>query len=145
VNAAAPGLLVVSHGRLAAELRNALLRIIDAGASVAAVSIGWDDDTETARERIRQGIDSVNGGGGVVILTDMFGGTPANLALTFCESDRVEVVTGVNLPMLIKFTNLRASMTPRELAEELAERGRRAIQVASGLLERRPAASEGDP
>jgi len=142
VSHTAPGLLVVSHGRLAVELRRALLKIIDAGASVAAVSIGWDDDTEQAKEKIRQGVDSVDGGGGVVILTDMFGGTPANLAMTFCEPDRVEVVTGVNLPMLVKFTNLRSSMTPRQLAEELAECGRQAIQVASGLLEGRPPAVE---
>ena len=142
MNAAPPGLLIVSHGGLAEEFRRALLRIIDAGATVAAVSIGWDDDTELAKGRIREGLDAVDGGGGVVVLTDMFGGTPANLAMTFCEPGRVEVVTGVNLPMLIKFTNLRSSMTPRQLAEELAERGRQAIQVASGLLEGRPAEVE---
>lgn len=114
-----------------------MLRIIDDEASVAAVSIDWDDDADQAQERIRQAVESVDSGAGVVILTDMFGGTPTNLALTLYEPDRIEVVTGVNLPMLVKFTNLRSAASPRALAEQLAERGREAIQVASGMLDGR--------
>jgi len=136
----APGLLVVSHGQLAEELRQAVLKIIDADHAVAAVSIDWDDNPEQATARIRDAVKTVDIGGGVVILTDMFGGTPTNLALTFYEPDRVEIVTGVNLPMLVKFTNLRGVQSPRALAERLAERGREAIHVASGMLDRRPAA-----
>ena len=142
---AAPGLLVVSHGQLAEELRRSVLKIIEAEHAVAAVSIDWDDDADQATERIRAGVESVDSGGGVVILTDMFGGTPTNLALQLYEADRVEIVTGVNLPMLVKFTNLRGdAQGPRALAERLADRGRQAIHVASGMLDKTPGSPQ-DP
>src|ERR1043166_1679747 len=99
------GVVVVTHGQLATELLNAAEMIVGDLPRFAAVSIGWDDDATDAREDIAQAIDRGRGGGGdagVLLLTDMFGGTPSNLALTFIESNQVEVITGVNLPMLIK-------------------------------------------
>ena len=138
---ATPALLVVTHGRLAEELLRAIRRIVEDEPRVFAAAIDWDDDVARSGDRIREAIETADDGAGVVVLTDMFGGTPTNLALSACEPGRVEVVTGVNLPMLVKYTNLRDATGPRELAEELAERGREAIQVASGLLER-PAPAE---
>jgi PTS system mannose-specific IIA component len=134
-SAATPGLLVVTHGLLANELRAAVQRIVENEHRVAAVSIDWDDDVELATTKIRDAIDEVDRGMGAVILTDMFGGTPTNLALTFYEPGRIEVVTGVNLSMLVKFTNIAAPVGARELADRLATEGRKAIQVATGLLD----------
>ena len=131
---AAPGLLVVTHGRLAEELVNATRTIVENFDTLEAVSIGWDDDPVEARRRVEQAIRRVDHGNGVLVLTDMFGGTPTNLALSFLESGKVEVVTGVNLPMLIKFTNLREEAVLSETARRIAEQGRQAIQVASDLL-----------
>jgi PTS system mannose-specific IIA component len=129
------GVVVVTHGQLATELLNAAEAIVGDLPRFAAVSIGWHDDADDAREEIRQAIARVQGGSGVLLLTDMFGGTPTNMGLSFVEPDRVEVVTGVNLPMLIKLSNLQSS--GRELlgvARELRETGRNAIHVASDLL-----------
>jgi PTS system mannose-specific IIA component len=89
----------------------------------------------SARERIQEAVERVGRGSGALILTDMFGGTPTNIALSLLEPGKVEVVTGVNLPMLIKFTNLRDEMPFLEIARRIAEQGRRAIHVASELLE----------
>ncbi len=130
----APGLLVVTHGRLAEELVNAARTIVGDIDAFEAVSIGWNDDPEEARSRIEAGIRTVERGEGVLVLTDMFGGTPTNLALSFLDPGRVEVVTGVNLPMLIKFTNLREDAGLGETVHRIAEQGRQAIHVASGLL-----------
>ncbi len=96
------GVVVVTHGQLATELLNAAETIVGDLPQFAAVSIGWHDDVDDAREEIRQAIARVQAPEGVIILTDMFGGTPANIGLTFLEADKVEVITGVNLPMLIK-------------------------------------------
>jgi mannose PTS system EIIA component len=129
------GVVVVTHGQLATELLNAAEAIVGDLPRFAAVSIGWHDDTDDAREEIRQAIARVQDERGVLLLTDMFGGTPTNMGLSFVEPDRVEVVTGVNLPMLIKLASLRSP--ERELlavARELRETGRNAIHVASDLL-----------
>jgi PTS system mannose-specific IIA component len=129
------GVVVVTHGQLAAELVNAAEAIVGDLPRFAAVSIGWHDDTEDAREEIRQAIARLQGDSGVLVLTDMFGGTPTNLGLSFVEPDRVEVVTGVNLPMLIKLSSLRpAQPMLLAVARELRETGRNAIHVASDLL-----------
>jgi mannose PTS system EIIA component len=129
------GVVVVTHGQLAAELVNAAEAIVGDLPRFSAVSIGWHDDTDDAREEIRQAIGRVQDESGVLVLTDMFGGTPTNLGLSFVEPDRVEVVTGVNLPMLIKLASLRPAQ-PQLLAvaRELRETGRNAIHVASDLL-----------
>src|SRR5437762_12023603 len=99
----------------------------------AAVSIGWHDDVNDAREDIAQAIERVRGDQGVLLLTDMFGGTPSNLGMTFLETDRIEVITGVNLPMLIKLAGLRESSNLLAVAKEMREHGRSAkIGRASG-------------
>ncbi len=133
-----PGLLVVTHGRVAEELVKATKTIVGPMDALEAVSIGWDDDVAEARQRIEEAVQRVGRGEGVLILTDMFGGTPTNIALSLLERGKVEVITGVNLPMLIKFTNLRDEMAFAEIARRIAEQGRHAIHVASELLEGRP-------
>ena len=128
------GVVVVTHGQLAAELVNAAETIVGDLPQFAAVSIGWHDDVDDAREEIKQSIARVQGAEGVLVLTDMFGGTPANLALTFLEADRVEVITGVNLPMLIKLAGALKASNLLAVAREMREHGRNAIWVASDLL-----------
>jgi PTS system mannose-specific IIA component len=128
------GVLVVTHGQLAIELVKAAEMIVGALPRLVAVSIGWHDDVITAREAIGQAIERVQGPAGVLILTDMFGGTPSNLGLTFLETNRVEIITGVNLPMLIKLAGLQASSNLLEVAREMRDNGRNAIWVASDLL-----------
>ena len=142
-----PGLLVVSHGKLASELVDAVRRIVKDVEALEAVSIGWEVDMEQAGQRIQEAIARVERKGGVLVLTDMFGGTPSNLALSLLEPGRIEVVTGVNLPMLIKCVNLpmlikcvnlRGEAELSEVARRVAEQGKQSIQVASDLLSGKP-------
>jgi PTS system mannose-specific IIA component len=128
------GVVVVTHGQLATELVNAAEMIVGDLPQFAAVSIGWHEDVNDAREDIAQAIERVRGDAGVLLLTDMFGGTPSNLGLTFLETDRLEVITGVNLPMLIKLAGLSRSSQLLDVAREMREHGRNAIWVASDLL-----------
>jgi PTS system mannose-specific IIA component len=128
------GVVVVTHGQLATELVNAAEAIIGDLPQFAAVSIGWHDDADDAREEIHEAIARVQGPAGVLLLTDMFGGTPSNLAMTFLEANRVEILTGVNLPILIKLAGLQASSDLLAVAREIREAGRNAIWVASDLL-----------
>jgi PTS system mannose-specific IIA component len=128
------GVVVVSHGQLATELLNAAEMIVGDLPQFAAVSNGWHEDVNDAREDIAQAIEHVQGDDGVLVLTDMFGGTPSNLGMTFLETDRVEVITGVNLPMLIKLASLKESQDLLAVAREMREHGRGAIWVASDLL-----------
>ena len=130
------GIVVVTHGQLAAELVNAARQIVGEIPRIAAVSIGWADDMNVAREDIERALAEV-GEGGALVLTDMFGGTPTNVMLPFL-SERVEIVTGVNLPMLIKLTSLREGDL-LEVARVVREQGKGAIYVASEVLEKRPA------
>ena len=132
------GVVVVTHGQLATELLNAAEAIVGDLPKFSAVSIGWHDNTDDAREEINRTIARVQGSGGVLVLTDMFGGTPSNLSLTFLEIDKVEIVTGVNLPMLIKLAGLRESKDLLAVARELRETGRAAIHVASDLMRGEP-------
>lgn len=139
------GVVVVTHGQLATELVNSAEMIVGDLPHFAAVSIGWHDDVDHAKEEIGRAIariqdslapaDSAEAGapGGVLVLTDMFGGTPANLAVTFV-GPQVEVITGVNLPMLIKLARPPRGMELLTLAREMREDGRNAIWVASDLL-----------
>ena len=130
------GVVVVTHGQLAAELLNAAEMIVGDLPRFAAVSIGWHDDTEDARREIAEAVTRVRQGQeaqSVLIVTDMFGGTPSNLAMTFLGQD-VEVITGVNLPMLIKLASLSSSLDLLAVAREMREHGRNAIWVASDLL-----------
>jgi PTS system mannose-specific IIA component len=128
------GVVVVTHGQLATELVNAAEMIVGDLPQFTAVSIGWHDEVNDAREDIAQAIERVRGDDGVLLLTDMFGGTPSNLAMTFLEKDRLEVITGVNLPMLIKLAGARQSADLLAVAKEMREHGRNAIWVASDLL-----------
>jgi PTS system mannose-specific IIA component len=129
------GLVVVTHGQLASELVNAARAIVGEIPALSAVSIGWGDDPGHAREAIERAVAEVSGSSGdVLILTDMFGGTPTNLSLPFL-GPRVEIVTGVNLPMLIKLTSLREGDL-LELARVARDQGRGAIYVASEILEK---------
>jgi len=126
--------LVVTHGNLAEELVKAARQIVGEVGRLAYLAIGWDDDVATARQKIEEAVRAADDGEGVAILTDMFGGTPTNISLSLLEKERVEIVTGVNLPMLIKYTNLREPLGLKEVAARLSEQGRRSIQVASELL-----------
>jgi len=128
------GVVVVTHGQLATELVNAAEMIVGDLPQFTAVSIGWHDDVNDARGDISQAIDRVRGEEGVLLLTDMFGGTPSNLGMTFLEKDKLEVITGVNLPMLIKLASLRRSSDLLAVAQEMRDHGRGAIWVASDLL-----------
>jgi mannose PTS system EIIA component len=128
------GVVVVTHGQLAVELLNAAEMIVGDLPRFTAVSIGWHEDVNDAREDIAQAIERVKGDGGVLLLTDMFGGTPSNLGMTFLVKNRVEVITGVNLPMLIKLAGLRSSSDLLGVAREMREHGRNAIWLASDLL-----------
>jgi mannose PTS system EIIA component len=128
------GVVVVTHGQLARELLNAAETIVGDLPRFTAVSIGWHEDTQDARDEIAQAIGRVQQGDGVLILTDMFGGTPSNLAMTFLGQDKVEVITGVNLPMLIKLAGLAELPDLLAVAREMREQGRNAIWVASDLL-----------
>jgi len=103
--------------------------------SFVALSIGWHDNVQDARAELAAAIDRVQGPEGVVVLTDMFGGTPSNLAITFLDTQKIEVVTGVNLPMLIKLSSLRDVADVREVGRQIREHGRNAIWVASDLLQ----------
>jgi mannose PTS system EIIA component len=128
------GVVVVTHGQLATELVNAAEMIVGDLPQFTAVSIGWHNDVNNAREDIEQAIERVRAEEGVLLLTDMFGGTPSNIGMTFLEKDRLEVITGVNLPMLIKLASLRRSSDLLAVAREMRDHGRSAIWVASDLL-----------
>ncbi|MBL8135233.1 MAG: PTS fructose transporter subunit IIA [Acidobacteria bacterium] len=128
------GVVVVTHGQLAAELVSAAETIVGDLPQMKAVSIGWHEDVHDARQEIAAAITAVSAPEGVIIATDMFGGTPANLGITFLETGKIEVVTGVNLPMLIKLAGLRDTSNVLDAARQIREHGRNAIWVASDLL-----------
>jgi PTS system mannose-specific IIA component len=129
------GILIVTHGRLAEELRAAALTIQPGIEQIVAVALDWSQVGDDASRRIADGLDEADSGDGAVILTDMFGGTPTNLTLPFLKRDRVEIVTGVNLPMLLKCAALQKSGKPVvEIAHVAKDRGQRSIYVASDLL-----------
>ena len=128
------GIVLVTHGRLAAEFVAALEHVVGPQTQVAAVCIGPDDDMEQRRQDILHSIAEVDDGDGAVLLTDMFGGTPSNLAISVLDRGKVEVIAGVNLPMLIKLASLRGSQDLQSAAREMREHGRNAIWVASDLL-----------
>jgi PTS system mannose-specific IIA component len=132
------GSLIVTHGRLAIELLNAAEAIVGEVENVVAVSIGWHDDVDIARTMVEKAIQRVDSGAGVLILTDMFGGTPTNIASTFLDEGSIEIVTGVNLPMLIKVTQLKDDIGLAEAARSVRENGQGNIYIASGLLSGKP-------
>jgi PTS system mannose-specific IIA component len=129
------GGIVVSHGKLGEELLNALSSILGEAPNIEAISIGWYDDVDESKKRISQSLKRVNQKSGVVIFTDMFGGTPSNLSYSFLKKEEVEIITGVNLPMLIKFVSLQRSNNLTEVARKVVEQGKKNIHLASALLE----------
>jgi PTS system mannose-specific IIA component len=137
------GVVVISHGLAATELLNAAEMIVGDLPTFTAVSIGWHDDVTVAREAIARAIAKADTGRGVILLTDMFGGTPSNLALSFLEAGRVDVVTGVNLPMLIKLAKHDPAADLGAVSREICEYGRTNIRVASDLLRADPESRQG--
>ena len=124
----------MTHGQLANELVSSAEMIVGEMHHVTAVSIGWHDDVDVAREEIERAIQRVDGGDGVLLLTDMFGGTPTNIAASFLGSAPVEVVTGVNLPMVIKLATQEKIETLSELARRVRDQGQQQIHLASEIL-----------
>ena len=128
------GMVLVTHGRLADELVAALEHVVGPQAAVATVCIGPEDDMERRRMDILQSTAKVDDGSGVVVLTDMFGGTPSNLAISVMDKAKIEVIAGINLPMLIKLASLRQSESLANAVRGAQEAGRKYINVASQLL-----------
>ena len=136
------GLILVTHGDLAKHFVDAMEHVVGKQKAVETVCIGPNDDMEKRRAEIAQAITSVDGGDGVIILTDLFGGTPSNLAISLLETGRVEVIAGINLPMLIRLAGARNSLDVVELVEAAQTAGRNYITVASEFLGNDPAAGK---
>jgi mannose PTS system EIIA component len=128
------GLVVVTHGRLAEEFILAVEHIVGKQELLAAICIGPDDKMETRRADIEAAINQVDAGQGVIVLTDMFGGTPSNLAISLLEEERVEVVAGLNLPMLVKLCRIRKDASLGKAASAAQDAGRKYINIASQIL-----------
>ncbi|MCA1579405.1 MAG: PTS sugar transporter subunit IIA [Acidobacteria bacterium] len=126
--------VIVTHGHLAGELLAAAEMIVGPISHIAAVSIGWHDDVDAARDEVQRAITRVSQGAGVLLLTDMFGGTPTNIASMFLEDGVIEVVTGVNLPMVIKLATSTAEDPLTEIARKICDQGRQGIYLAGALL-----------
>jgi len=131
------GMVLVTHGGLAQEFRAALEHVVGPQTQVECVSIGPDDDMEIRRNDIIKAISDVDTGQGVVILTDMFGGTPSNLSISVMEGRSVEVIAGVNLPMLIKLARVRGESDMKTAVREAQDAGRKYINVANDVLEKK--------
>ena len=128
------GLVLVTHGRLASEFITAMEHVVGPQERIEAICIGPDDDMEARRNDISEAIARVNVGRGVIILTDLFGGTPSNLAISLMRSEEIEVIAGVNLPMLIRLEGARRTMGVKEAVGAAREAGRKYISVASEVL-----------
>lgn len=128
------GLVLVTHGRLADEFCSALEHVMGPQTQIASVTIGPEDDMERRRQDIIEAVERVRTGDGVVILTDMFGGTPSNLAISVMNAPDVEVVAGINLPMLVKLAKVRGEMPLAQAVDVAQEAGRKYINVASRVL-----------
>lgn len=128
------GLVLVTHGRLAQEFVTAMEHVVGRQERVAAISIGPEDDMESRRSDIAAAISAVDGGRGVIVLTDLFGGTPSNLAISLMAPGRIEVIAGINLPMLIRLAGARQAMEVAEAVAAARDAGRKYISVASEVL-----------
>jgi PTS system mannose-specific IIA component len=129
------GGVIVSHGQVAVELLAAAETVVGELENIEAVSIGWHDDVDVAKDAIAKAIKNVSQGSGVIVLTDMFGGTPTNIAAMFIQENEVELVTGVNLPMVVKLATHNRETTLNEFAREIEEQGKQSIYRTSALLE----------
>ncbi len=128
------GLVLVTHGQLAKQFVEAMEHVVGPQAQVISISIGPDDDMERRRNDILEAVDAVEQGDGVILLTDMFGGTPSNLAISIMDKAKVEVIAGINLPMLIKLASVRDSVSLADAVEQAQDSGRKYISVASKVL-----------
>lgn len=128
------GMVLVTHGRLAEEMILALEHVVGAQVNIVAICIGPDDDMEQRRAQILDSVARAEEGNGVILLTDMFGGTPSNLAISIMHQANVEVIAGVNLPMLIKLASVRQTESLQDAAQSAQEAGRKYINIASRLL-----------
>lgn len=128
------GGIIISHGKLAEELLNAMTIILGEVVNMEAISIGWYDDVEESKKKINKSLKRVDQKNGVLIFTDMFGGTPSNLSFSFLKDNQVEIITGANLPMLIKFASLQRSNNLKEVAKKVVEQGKKNIHLVSTLL-----------
>jgi mannose PTS system EIIA component len=131
------GGIIVCHGKMAEELLGALTIILGEAPNIEAISIGWYDDVEDSKRKINQSLKRVDQKNGVIIFTDMFGGTPSNLSFSFLKDNRVEVITGVNLPMLIKFVSLQRSNNLKDVARKVVDQGKKNIHLVGALLSSR--------
>jgi len=132
------GLVLVTHGGLATEFRVAMEHVVGPQEAIETVCIGPDDDMEARRADIAAAVQRVDDGTGVILLTDLFGGTPSNLAISLLDAGRIEVIAGVNLPMLIRLESARRTMSVTEAVAAAREAGRKYISVASELLGEAP-------
>lgn len=128
------GTIVVSHGNIGVEMVRVARSIVTDAAPMAGVALEHDEDVSQMREKIRQAIREVDRGGGILLLSDMFGGTPSNLCLSFLQEGRIEVITGVNLPMLIKLASFRGERSLAEIAAFIREYGQKNIALAGEVL-----------
>ena len=128
------GMVLVAHGHLATEFRAALEHVVGPQKQIADVSIGAEDDMEQRRRDIIDAVKEVDAGDGVVVLTDMFGGTPSNLAISVMNGGKIEVIAGINLPMLIKLASVRDAMSLEQAVVQAQEAGRKYIYIASRVL-----------
>jgi PTS system mannose-specific IIA component len=128
------GLVLVTHGRLAEEFRSALEHVVGAQKAIETISIGPEDDMDLRRQDIMDAVTKTDDGNGVIILTDMFGGTPSNLSISVMSRGNTEVIAGVNLPMLIKLAGVRTENNMQKALQEASEAGRKYIYVASRVL-----------
>ena len=129
------GGVIVTHGQVAGELLAAAETIVGVQSHITAVSIGWHDDVELAKDEIARAIKKVSDGAGVLLLTDMFGGTPTNISAMFLKEDEIEIVTGVNLPMIVKLASQNRETTLDEMAKQVEEQGKESIYRTQELLE----------
>lgn len=129
------GGVIVSHGQVANELVAAAETVVGDISHITAVSIGWHDDVEMAQDQVERAIKSVSDGKGVIVMTDMFGGTPTNIAAMFLKPGEVEIVTGVNLPMVVKLAANNKDLSLSELAKDVEEQGKQSIYRTGALLE----------
>ncbi len=128
------GAVLVTHGQLGQELVAVAQTIVGETSHIEAVSIGWNDDVEESKKRIEEAVQRVDQGKGVIILTDMFGGTPSNLSLPLLQRNELEIITGVNLPMVIKLVDQSGKDSLLELVSKVTAQGQKHISIASELL-----------
>ena len=128
------GLIIITHGNLAIELKNSLENIIGPQKNIETVCIGYDDDVDKRKEEVKELITEVDRGEGVILLTEMFGNTPSNLLISLIEKSRIEMIGGINLPLLVKIGSLRENTNIEEVIKSAVEAGHKYIGIASEIL-----------